>query len=152
MPILRDYKCSKHGFFESFDAECPHGCPEVMEVQLSAPAIRSERTTGADKTLNQLATDFKMTNIKSTREGENQQGYFTRNNAPQPREVREARPGDAAIWGGAGGMNLQSVMAGNMFRSVRGEQVSVSPKDVGATKAPIAASYVADHENLKLSK
>lgn len=149
MPILRDYKCPKHGFFESFDPECPHGCAEIMEVQLAAPSIQSDRTKGADKTLNKLASDFKMTNIKSTREGESQEGYFTRNNAPEP---REARPGDSAIWGGAGPMNMQSIMGGNMFRSVRGEKIGVNPQEVGAKKGPTTASYIADHENLKLSK
>lgn len=152
MSILRDYKCSRHGFFESFDAECPHGCEEVMEVQLAAPAIRSNRTTGADGTLKQLAMDFKMSNIKSTREGESQAGYYTRNNPPEPPPQRESRPGDAAIWGGMGGLNMQSVMAGNMFRSVRGEQVGVKPNEVGANRGPTTASYMADHENLKLSK
>ena len=153
MPILRDYKCPKHGFFESFDAECPKGCEGVMEVQLAAPAIQSDRTKGADKTLKQLAMDFKMSNIKSTREGESQEGYFTRNNAPAPKEEpREARPGDAAIWGGAGAMNMQSIMGGNMFRSVRGEKIGVNPQEVGANRGPTTASYVADHENLKLSK
>lgn len=152
MPVLRDYKCPKHGFFESFDPECPHGCNEILEVQLAAPSIQSDRTKGADKTLNQLAMDFKMTNIKSTREGESQEGYFTRNNAPTPKEVREPRAGDAAIWGGAGAMNMQSIMGGNMFRSVRGEKIGVNPQEVGATRGPTTASYVADHENLKLSK
>ncbi len=153
MPVLRDYKCPKHGFFESFDPQCPKGCAEVMEVQLGAPSIRSAGTTGADSTLKQMAMDFNMTNIKSTREGENQAGYFSRNNAPVPAPQREARPGDSVMWGGGGGgINMQSVMAGNMFRSVRGEPVGVKPQDVGANRGPRTASYVADHENLKLAK
>lgn len=146
--ILRDYKCEEHGYFESYHPECPvEGCDaEVYMVLLKAPGIISDRTKGADSTLKGLASDFNMTNIKSTREGEAQSGYYTRNNAPEP---REPRPGDAAIWGGSSKYNMQSIMAG-AIKPIRDEAVSLNPKAAGNFTGPKAASYMADHQNLKI--
>jgi hypothetical protein len=85
MAVLHDYKCSEHGFFEGFEPTCPHGCTEnVMTVFLQAPSYKSDATKKNDKTLDNLASDFKMSDIKSTREGETQGNYLTRNNAPPP--------------------------------------------------------------------
>ena len=74
MAVLKDYKCSKHGYFESRKAECPmKDChEEVMAVFLQAPATKSDRTKIGDKALQGLADQFQMTDIKSTRTGENQ--------------------------------------------------------------------------------
>ena len=136
---------------------------DVYVVFLQAPGLVSESTKKNDKTLNNLASDFGMSDIKSTREGENQAGYYTRNNQTsekelnQEREVadqrqREARPGDAAIWGGQGGMTLGNVIKGNMFRPVADESVGVNPKDAGNLTGPRTASYIADHENLNIKR
>ena len=62
------------------------------------------------------------------------------------------RSGDAAIWGGQGGLNMQNVIKGNMFRSVAGESVGVNPKDAGNLTGPKTASYIADQDNLTLPK
>ena len=160
--ILRDYKCENHGFFENWQPICPaDGCEaEIKQVYLRAPGIVSSRTRGADKTLKGLAKDFNMTDIKSTREGDNQSGFFTRNNTTSPAELakqeaeakREPRMGDAAIWGGQGGLNMQNVIKGNMFRSVAGESVGVNPKDAGNLTGPRTASYYPDQDNLTLPK
>mgnify|MGYP003336167361 FL=1 len=165
MAILHDYKCDKHGYFEGFEAKCPmKDCSEeVYVVFLQAPGLLSETTKNNDKTISNLASDFGMSDIKSTKEGENQQGYYTRNNSTsekelnQEREVadqrqREARPGDSAIWGGQGGMTMGNILRGNMFKSVNGESVGVNPKEAGNLTGPRAASYIADHENLTVKK
>lgn len=153
MPILRDYKCCQGGFFECFDdsVKCPKraDCDAMYSVMLKAPSIKSDRTKRADGALKSLAKEFQMSDIKSTREGEHQNGYLTRNNTPAP---REARPGDAVIWGGAGGMNMGAALSGQIARSVRGEAVSVNPKSVGDLTGPRVASYMKDHENLKIQK
>lgn len=152
MGILRDYHCPTHGYFESFEAQCPmKQCDEeVAIVHLQPVGLKSDKTKHNDKTINQLAIDFNMTDIKSTREGESQSGYLTRNNAPAP---KEERPGDAAIWGNAGSRwNLDSLVKGNGYRSINGEPVGVNPKDLGNLTAPRTASYIADHENLQISK
>jgi hypothetical protein len=44
-------------------------------------STKTGRTKRNDNNLKQLAADFGMTDIKSVKEGESQQGYLTRNNA-----------------------------------------------------------------------
>jgi hypothetical protein len=95
---------------------------------------------------------------KSTREGEHQSGYITRNN-DNSREEKEARdlaeqkfrPGDNAIWGDAGfrGMSMNAIMAGKAAQSVRGESVGINPRDAGIT-APKPGVVINDHENLQI--
>jgi hypothetical protein len=129
--ILKDYKCQEHGYFEGYSPTCPQGCTDyVLQVFLQAPGFKSDKSKATDKHLKGLAREFGMADIKSTREGENQSGYLTRNNkfsekeyaeaakyatpkkrgrprkdqAPQqtsiPQEAPQQRAGDAAIWGG----------------------------------------------------
>lgn len=163
MAVTHDYKCPTHGYFENTEAKClKKRCKqEVMLVFLQPPAYHNGSTAKADKTLNQLAMDFDMTNIRSAREGENQAGYYTRKNktptAPVHSESipqkREPRPGDAAIWGGSnGGMDMKSILSGRYNRPVRDEPVGIRPKDAGNLTGPKAASYIADHENLQIKR
>lgn len=162
MAVLHDYYCTKHGIFEAWEAKCPmKNCDgELSKVFLQPVSLKSDRTKNTDKTINQLAIDFDMTDIKSTREGDNQAGFFTRNNKTSPAELakeeaeakRQPRAGDAAIWGGAGNMQMQNLLRGNMFRSVNGESVGMNPKDAGNLTGPKTASYIADQDNLSLPK
>jgi len=160
--VLKDYHCTEHGYFEGWEERCPiKGCHGAVSVVFLQPvSLKSDRTKKADKTLKGLAQDFGMTDIKSTKEGEHQTGYIKRNNKQTEKqrqleleaaESKEPKPRDSAIWGGAGGMSLQSVMGGQ-FRPVKVEQVSVLPKSVGDLTGPRAASYIADHENLTIKK
>ena len=152
--IIKEYKCPTHGYFESDVAACfVDNCEaNVMRVHLTAPGIKSDRSKGIDKKAKQLAIDYGMTDIKTAREGENQAGYYTRNNEKLPEQPREQRSGDAVIWGGAGGMNMQSITKGGMFKSVAGEPVGINPKEAGNLTGPRAASYIADHENLAIKR
>lgn len=151
MAIKRDYKCPKHGFFESWEAICPHGCMDGIKVAfLKAPALLSDRTKANDRNLKGLAQEFNMTNLKSTREGEHQEGYLTRNNGPKPEGPPEPGPGAGVIWGGSPQHSMQSVLGG-AIRSVRGESVGFNPKSAGNLRGPTAASYIADHEGLKVT-
>jgi hypothetical protein len=43
-------------------------------------------------------------------------------------------------------------MLGGMIKPVAGEQVGFSPKDANITRGPMAASFTADHDNLKLDE
>lgn len=150
--ILKDFKCQEHGYFEGYYPVCPVGqCVDnIFRVYLKAPAFKSDRTKNTDKTLTKLASDFKMTDIKSTREGDSQAGYYTRNNQPTP---QEPRPGDNAIWGGGmKGLTMNSIISGQAVRPVRDEQVGVRPSDVGNLTGPKTASYIPDHENLSINK
>ena len=74
--ILKDYKCEIHGYFESSEPRCPEGCTvNIYAVHLQAPGLKSDTTKNVDKTVQGLASDFNMTDVKSTREGEFQSGY-----------------------------------------------------------------------------
>lgn len=148
MAVLKDYKCPKHGYFEARKAKCPmKDCnEEVMVVFLKAPGLKSEKTKRNDQNAKNLAKDFGMTDIKTTKEGENQVGAFSHG------QQREARPGDSVMWGNQSGMNMNQLLKGGMFRSVAGEQVGINPKDAGNLTGPRTASYTADHENLTLKK
>jgi hypothetical protein len=150
MAVLNDYKCVKHGYFEAYEGKCPmKGCSEEVHVVFLQPvAFKSDTTKHNDKTLNQLAIDFNMTDIKSAREDDNQSGYLTRNNGAAP---AEPRPGDAVKWGNQGGKwDLGSLVKGRTFAPVRDESVSVLPSQIGNLTAPKTASYIADHENLQV--
>ena len=165
--ILRDYKCQEHGFFEGFEPICPEGCKDefILQVFLKSPGFVSDKTKAGDKHLQGLAKEFGMSDIKSTREGEHQSGYLTRNNkfsekeyaeaekyatpkkrgrprkdrnvqAPPP-QPQEARAGDSAIWGGGfQGMNMASVLAGRFGQPVKGEQVGLTPREAGINNGP----------------
>jgi len=155
MAILRDYKCPRHGYFTGWGPVCDEGCTDVAQVILRAPTMRDSviggRSKRNDTNIKKLASDFNMTDIKSTKEGEHQTGYLARNNAPVPKQPPVDRPGSAVMWGEAGKYNMQS-MLGGMVKPVRDEQVGFSPKDANLTRGPMAASYYADHDNLKLDK
>jgi hypothetical protein len=150
MAVLRSYQCTKHGYFDAWEAECPHGCKKVTQVFLKAFSIKSDRTKNADKTLKGLATDFQMTNIKSTREGDHQNNYHTRNNKPvEKNKGHEAA--DQVMWGGGGRFNMGSALGGTAVQSVKGEPTGFNPKDMGNLTGPRAASYTQDHQGLKIN-
>lgn len=179
MAVVHDYKCDKHGYFESRKPECPmKGCTaDVHMVILQAPSLISAKTKFTDKSTKQLAMEFDMSDIKTTREGENQAGYLMRKNkftekeyadaekfatrkkgvnkdklAPvPPPQAQEPRAGDAAIWGGGfQGLNMQAILAGRAVQSVQGESVGLTPKEAGINSGPQTASYFADPDNLKI--
>ena len=138
--VLHDYKCNEHGFFEAYEAVCPVcGSTEVQMVFLQPVGMMSDRTKGSDKTINQLATDFKMSDIKSVREGEAQPPRFANQTPQNPFAPRWGNPSDL------GGFNL---------RSVAGESVSGinAVKSAANLTGPRIASYIRDHENLQIKK
>ncbi len=94
MGILNDYKCPAHGYFESTKAVCPHGCTDVQVVFLQPVGMIGDRTKGSDKTLNQLALDFKMGDIKSVKEGEAQPPRFAKETPQNPFAPRWGNAGD----------------------------------------------------------
>ena len=164
MAVLKDYYCDAHGIFEAWEAKCPmKNCKgELSVVFLKPVGLKSDKTKKTDKTVKQLAIDYDMTDIKSTKEGEYQTGYMKRNNKLSDKEFaqatdamnaqnKEARPGDAAIWGAGGNISMKSVMGGQ-FKSVNGESVGINPKSAGNLAGPRPASYMADPDNLQVSK
>jgi hypothetical protein len=168
MAILRDYYCESHGVFEAWEPECPmkHCKAPISIIHLKPVGTRSAKTAKTDKTLEGLAKDFDMTDIKSTREGEHQTGYLKRKNkltdkefaqateamqANNSQKQQEGRVGDGALWGSGGNISMKSVLGGQ-FKSVMGESVGINPKETGNLTGPKPASYIPDHENLSVPK
>ena len=172
MAVLKDYLCTEHGVFESREAKCPiKFCKgELSVVFLKPVGVKSEKTKSNDRNLKQLALEFDMTDIKSTRAGEHQEGYLKRKNKLSDKEFAQAGEAMAhnqkmeeenivkqrlggAMWGNGGNINLNSVMGGQ-FKPVRDESVSVLPSDVapgGRFRPPMPGPGTQnDHEGLKL--
>ena len=168
--MLKDYMCTEHGVFESREAKCPiKFCQGDLSVIFLQPVgIKSENTKKNDKNLKQLALEFDMTDIKSTKAGEHQTGYLKRKNKLSDKAFEKAgaamaqnqkRQEEEIIkqrlsgvnWGNGGNINLKSVMGGQ-FKPVADEAVSVLPKSVGqfVPPRPGAGSQV-DHEGLKIN-
>jgi hypothetical protein len=139
---------------------------ELSVVHLKPVGTRSAKTSSTDKNLKQLAIDYDMTDIKSTKEGEHQSGYMKRKNKLTDKQFAEAtdaiqaqnsnnapqtRPGSSVIWGGGGNISMKSVMGGQ-FKSVNGESVGINPKAAGDLQGPRAASYMADPDNLQVKR
>ena len=170
MGVLKDFKCSEHGFFESTEPICPEGCTDGIHVVfLQAPLFKSDKTKAADSHLNSLASQFNMSDIKSTREGESQSGYLLKNNKYSQKEYaeaeahlaakqetqREARPGDAAIWGSSfNNLNMSNILSGRAVQSVRGESVGMTPNQAGITQGPRIdpRATMRDPDNLTIKK
>ena len=167
MGILRDYYCTNHGIFEAWEPECPMKlCKgEISVVHLKPVGTRSPKTSATDKNLKQLAIEYDMTDIKSTKAGEHQTGYMKRKNKltdkqfaeatdamqAQNQQQKQSRPGDSVIWGGGGNISMKSVMGGQ-FKSVNGESVGINPKAAGDLQGPRTASYMADPDNLQVKQ
>lgn len=142
MTVLHDYKCPAHGFFESYEAVCPHGCDDVQLVFLQPVGLKSDTTKHADSTLKQLAKDYKMGDIKSVREGESQSHALLKNK----QAAQEDHP-FAFKWG-----NPQEI--GNFkLNSIKGEQVQglASMRESGVSLPKLRpTSVIKDHENLQV--
>ena len=89
MGILRDYYCTNHGIFEAWEPECPMKlCKgEISVVHLKPVGTRSPKTSATDKNLKQLAIEYDMTDIKSTKAGEHQTGYMKRKNSKNRKKL-----------------------------------------------------------------
>lgn len=143
--IIKEWKCDEHGYFESDRPECPDGCLKgISQVFLTPVKYKSNRTKNIDKTTSQLALDYKMSDIKTVREGEAQPPRLA-NKEPTPQSDRPT----GVMWG-----NPKSISNYNL-KSVNGETINglaaVKEGGVALTK-PRTASYIADHQNLKIEK
>lgn len=158
MAILRDYKCEEHGFFTAWEPKCEHCDREVYSVILKAPTMRDSVVAGRskrnDSNIKQLAKDFGMTNIKSTKEGEAQDGYLTRNNAEksaQEKDFEVQQKMNGVIWGGDQRYSMQNMLAGGAVRSAMGEAVGFNPKDANLPKT-LPTVVHANDPTLKIDK
>ena len=151
MPVLKTYKCAEHGEFDAWEQACPH-CDAVPRQILKPFSIKSERTKSADRSLKGLAKDFKMTNIKSTREGEHQEGYYKRNNVEPPKGYEAAH--QQVTWGGGPNINMGQALSGALAKPV-GPSIGREAENVGfappsGLTGPRASVIRNDHEGLSL--
>jgi hypothetical protein len=66
--MRKEWKCFAHGFFESDEPRCPHGCDATIErAFLTAPGIASTRTRNIDNTLKMLAMEYGFTDLNNRR-------------------------------------------------------------------------------------
>jgi hypothetical protein len=71
--IIKEFRCEKHGDFESSHAICPAlGCrsEKVERVFLTAPNIKSEFVTRHEQGIKKLAASYGQSDFKTAREGE----------------------------------------------------------------------------------
>ena len=141
--VMKEWKCDEHGYFDATEGICPNGCTEgINQVFLTPVAYKSDRSKNIDKTTRQLAMDFSMSDIKTVREGERQPQRF------QPKVDKNAPPRPTGVmWGNPNSIGQYGL------RSVAGENVNglAALRENGAQLTrPKAASYIADHENLKI--
>ena len=139
MSVLHDYKCLAHGYFEAWDAQCPHGCSgdSIQKVFLQAVGIKSDSTKRNDATLNNLATDYGMTDLHTPRDGESQMDAAKRQN--NPFAIQWAKPTDI------GNYNTAPIAD----ESTNGLQLG---RDTGKLN-PLKPSVITrDHENLSIEK
>lgn len=140
--ILNDYKCLAHGYFEAWEARCPKGCDgeAVVKVFLQAVGTRSDGTKHADSTLQSLANEYGMSDIKSVREGEAQPARFGQ-------QQRQQNP-FAVQWGDPkqiGGYNTAPIRDEN----VNGLQLAKETGKIDQLRPSVVRN---DHENLTIQK
>lgn len=82
--IIKEWKCPYHGFFESPDPVCPHGCEAgVMRVFLTPVAIGTGVVGRIDQEAQKLTTRFGMSDMRAgVVEGEAQKSAPTNEWAP----------------------------------------------------------------------
>ena len=142
MAVLDDYKCLAHGYFEAWEAKCPKGCDgeAVVKVFLQPVGMRSDSTKHADTTLQGLAKEYGMSDIKSVREGEAQPARFGQQQRPQnPFAVQWGNPRQIS------GYNTAPIAD----ESVNGLQLA---RDTGRLNSLKPSVVQHDHENLSIQK
>jgi hypothetical protein len=113
MAVLKEYRCAAHGEFEASKPKCPHGCSTrfVSQEFRTAPAMKSQGTKRVDRELQNLATDYRMSDIRNGPNGESVM------------ETLRKKPQAAPMWG-----DVQHAAPGF---SQRGDAATFSPGSIG---------------------
>jgi hypothetical protein len=97
MAVLREFRCAAHGPFESKYAECPHGCSPRFVTQefRTAPNTMSRGVKNADRQLDLLAKDYRLTDLKNGKDGESVMTTLRKNPSFTPSwgKVQHAKSG-----------------------------------------------------------
>ena len=141
MAVLHDYKCLAHGYFEAWEARCPKGCDgeAVQKVFLQPVGLKSDSTKHNDRTLQSLATEYHMSDIKSVREGEAQPARFGQQQQQNPLATRWGAPSEI------GNFNTAPIRD----ESVNGLQLAQATGKIDQLRPSVVRH---DHENLKIKE
>lgn len=94
---LKEYICAAHGEFESRTGKCPRGCSVrfVRQEFRTAPATRSGGGRAVDRELRNLATDYRLPDIRTSDDGLSVMQNLRKNPsfAPSWGNVQHAAPG-----------------------------------------------------------
>lgn len=65
MPVIKEFECDAHGYFDAAEPTCPHGChvSMVQRVFLTAPAFQSQGYRNMNGTIETLAREHGLSNI-----------------------------------------------------------------------------------------
>lgn len=137
MPVKKEFKCMAHGYFEAVTDDatplCPRGCDCVERVFLTPQSIStSGKTRFVDKTMDELAKRFGMTNMS------NANGDSVIHNGAKD-ALRRAEKNDLApIWKAMGDDRKQQAATLGQSDDVRDKIAGavLGGKDVGAGLVP----------------
>lgn len=94
---LKEYSCAAHGEFESRTGKCPHGCSKrfVRQEFRTAPASRSGGSKAIDREMRNLASDYRLPDIRTSNDGLSVMQNLRKNPsfAPSWGNVEHAAPG-----------------------------------------------------------
>jgi len=99
MAIVREFRCAAHGPFESTrpHPKCPKGCSKRFVVQelRTAPGVVGMGTKHLDREFDNLARDYRLTDIRNGKDGESVMSTLRKNPsfAPSWGNVQHAKPG-----------------------------------------------------------
>jgi hypothetical protein len=98
MAITREFRCAAHGPFESkrTNPKCPRGCSaRFVSQEFRTPPAIGGVARHVDRELNHLASDYRLTDIRNSPEGDSVMTTLRkgRNWAPSWGDVKHAEPG-----------------------------------------------------------
>lgn len=97
MAVLKEYRCAAHGEFEATKPKCPHGCsPRFVSQEIrTAPAMKGNSTRNMDAIQQDLATSYRMSDIRNSANGDSVMTTLRKNpqTAPSWGDVQHAKPG-----------------------------------------------------------
>jgi hypothetical protein len=97
MSVMKEYVCAAHGAFEARSPKCPRGCSArfVRQEFRTAPAVRSGGTHAIDRELRNLASDYRLPDIRTSDDGQSVMQNLRKNPQFKPSwgNVDHAAPG-----------------------------------------------------------
>lgn len=128
--VIKEWRCKKHGDFESSHPICPAmGCrsQEVERVFLTAPSVKSEFVTRHEQGVKKLAAAYGQTDFRTARAGESSKKHDL---------------GQRLLWGNEVQKSLGMDM--NALTARTAQPFTVERKDGGRETVPHGMRMAAD--------